>query len=144
MTSPLLRSRGVLAVLLLVGLIASGCAGWSSNPALTLHVMSSVDRPLLIYVNDAWVGTIPARAGALDVPVSGSSTAPYAVQARTDRGRVLGSLLVSAAQAQDPAGVSADVVLACGTLRLAVGGLGGGTGGAGPTPTAAPGSPTCD
>ena len=146
MRSSLLRHRAAVATAALVGLAVAGCAGWSSNPVLTLHVTSSVDRPLLIYVNDAWVGTIAARAGEIAVPVSGSIPAPYAVQARTDKGRVLGSLEVSAAQARDPVGVATEGALACGTLRLAVGSGAAGSAavGAGATPNAAAVAPTCD
>ena len=46
----------------------AGCAGWTTDPALTLHVDSAIDRPLLVYVNDDWVGTIPAGATDADGP----------------------------------------------------------------------------
>ena len=111
--------RAVVAVW--IAAMLAGCAGWSSAPSLTVHVTSSTDRPLLIYVNGDWVGTIPARAGAMDVPAAGHNGPPWTVEARTDTGRVLGTLDVSAAQAADPAGVASDATLKCGNLRLAVG-----------------------
>jgi hypothetical protein len=75
------RSRGLgtphriagAAALALAASLLGGCAGWTTNPALTLHVDSSLDLPLLVYVNGDWVGTIPAgatgAAGAHDATV---------------------------------------------------------------------------
>ena len=62
----LLASAGLMAALLV-----AGCAGWTTEPALTLHVNSAIDRPLLVYVTDDWVGTIPTGATDAVVPASG-------------------------------------------------------------------------
>ncbi len=110
------RVARVAALALVATIVVAGCAGWTTQPDLSVRVETTVDRPLLIYVNGAWVGTIPANAGQLTIPSSGHGGPPWRVEARTDSGRVLGALDVASGS---PAAMGA--ALRCGILRMQVG-----------------------
>ncbi len=116
----------VLAALVAAVLLA-GCAGWSTDPSLTVRIDTTLDRPLLIYVNGDWVGTIPAKAGSVSVPAAGHTGPPWRIEARTDAGRVLGGLAVAAGQS-----AAMGATLRCGSLAIVVGD-------AAPTQAASPG-----
>ncbi len=73
----------------MVALLVAGCAGWTTDPELTLHVDSGIDRPLLVYVNGDWVGTIPAGATDATVPASGHGGPPWTAEGRVASGTVL-------------------------------------------------------
>lgn len=150
-----MRSRGLgtphriagAAALALAASLLGGCAGWTTNPALTLHVDSSLDLPLLVYVNGDWVGTIPAgatgAAGAHDatVPADGHGGPPWTVDGRSSFGTTLITLHVDRAPAGG-GGETTTATLACGRITFTVG-----TPGAAPTPTMpAPGAtlPPCE
>ena len=107
-------SVGVFAVL------AAGCAGWTTDPALTLRVDSAIDRPLLVYVNDDWVGTIPAGATDATVPASGHRGPPWIAEGRVASGAVLITLPIPAAPAPGD-GLTTTAVTACGTITITVG-----------------------
>ena len=136
-----------LAALSLVVVVLGGCAGWTTNPALTLHVNSSIDRPLLVYVNGDWVGTIAAgatgAAGAHDatVPADGHGGPPWTVDGRSSSGTTLITLHVDRAPAGG-GGETTTATLACGRITFTVG-----TPVVAPAPTApAPGAtlPPCE
>ena len=105
---------GVAAFLL------AGCAGWTTDPQLTLHVDSAIDRPLLVYVNGDWVGTIPAGATDATIPAGGHGGAPWTAEGRVASGTVLVTLPIPAEPAPGE-GVSTTAVLACGTITMRVG-----------------------
>jgi hypothetical protein len=107
-------SVGVVAV------FAAGCAGWTTDPALTLRVDSAIDRPLLVYVNDDWVGTIPAGATDATVPASGHGGPPWTAEGRVASGAVLITLPIPAAPAPGE-GLTTTAVTACGTITMTVG-----------------------
>lgn len=131
------RVRAVLLVALtgaLTGSLVAGCAGWSANPGLTVRIASGLDRPLLVYVNNDWVGTIPERSGTTTVPAAGHGGPPWHVEARTDAGRVLATLDVPAADAA----VAVSVRLACGSIGITT------AGSLVPSPAAVDPLPPCD
>lgn len=105
-----------------IGALAAlaGCAGWTTDPALTLHVDSAIDRPLLVYVNGDWVGTIPAGATDAVVPAAGHGGPPWTVEGRVASGLVLVSLPIPTAPAAGD-GLTATAVTACGTITMTVG-----------------------
>jgi hypothetical protein len=111
---------GILALALAAALLAAGCAGWTSSPALTLHVDSAIDRPLLVYVNGDWVGTIPAGATDATVPASGHGGPPWTAEGRVASGTVLLTLPIPAAPASG-AGITTTAVTACGIITMTVG-----------------------
>jgi len=113
-------SAPLAAVLVATTALVAGCAGWTTNPGLTLHVDSAIDRPLLSYVNGDWVGTIPAGATDATVPASGHGGPPWRAEARVASGTVLATLQVPAAPASGQA-ITSTVFLACGTLTLTAG-----------------------
>ena len=98
----------------------AGCAGWTTSPALTLQVDSRIDRPLLVYVNDDWVGTIPAGATDATVPAAGHGGPPWTAEGRVASGTVLISLPIPAAPASGE-GITTTAVTACGTVTMTVG-----------------------
>ncbi len=104
----------------MAALLVAGCAGWTTNPELTLHVNSAIDRPLLVYVNGDWVGTIPAGATDAVVPASGHGGPPWTAEGRVASGTVLATLQVQTAPASGQA-ITTTVLLACGTLTMAAG-----------------------
>ncbi len=106
--------RGAALAGLTTALLA-GCAGWTTNPALTLHVDSAIDRPLLVYVNDDWVGTIPAGATDATVPASGHGGPPWTAEGRVASGAVLITLPIPAEPASGE-GRTTTAVTACGTI----------------------------
>ena len=111
----LLASAGLMAALLV-----AGCAGWTTEPALTLHVNSAIDRPLLVYVNDDWVGTIPTGATDAVVPASGHGGPPWTAEGRLASGTVLITLPIPAPPAAG-GGLTRTAVTSCGTITLTVG-----------------------
>jgi hypothetical protein len=123
---PLRRGRGRVAAaigglsILVASLLAGGCAGWTTDPALTLHVDSRIDRPLLVYVNGDWVGTIPAGATDATVPAGGHGGPPWTAEGRLDSGTVLVTLPIPAAPAEGE-GVTTTVVTACGAITMTAG-----------------------
>ena len=104
----------------LVALLVAGCAGWTTSPELTLHVDSAIDRPLLVYVNGDWVGTIPAGAADAVVPASGHGGPPWTAEGRVASGTVLATLQIPTAPASGEA-ITTTVFLACGTLTMTAG-----------------------
>jgi hypothetical protein len=111
--------RAAFAVAFAV-LLVGGCAGWTTTPALTLHVDSRIDRPLLVYVNDDWVGTIPAGATDATVPAAGHGGPPWTAEGRVANGTVLITLPIPAAPEQGE-GLTTTSVTACGTITMTVG-----------------------
>jgi hypothetical protein len=106
--------------LVAVTALLAGCAGWTTDPELTLRVDSRIDRPLLVYVNDDWVGTIPAGAIDATVPAGGHGGPPWTAEGRTAAGRVLVSLEIPAPPSAGE-GLSATALTACGTITMSVG-----------------------
>jgi hypothetical protein len=117
------------AALALAASLLAGCAGWTTNPALTLRVDSAIDRPLLVYVNNEWVGTIPAEATSATVPASGHGGPPWTVDGRTSSGSTLITLRVDRTPTAGD-GVTTTAALACGQITFTVG-----SANPGPTPT---------
>ena len=111
--------RAAVAVSL-AAVLAVGCAGWTTDPELTLHVDSRIDRPLLVYVNDDWVGTIPAGAIDAVVPASGHGGPPWTAEGRVASGTVLITMPIPAAPAAGE-GLTTTAVTACGTITMTVG-----------------------
>lgn len=101
--------------LVLTAFIVAGCAGFTSDPALTLGLDNGTDRPVLVYVNDEWVGTFPVGADRDDVTTGAHGGPPWRIEARTDAGVVLASF-DAASVAALPTGTGADT--ACGSLGL--------------------------
>ena len=119
-----------LAVALGCALLVSACAGWTASPDLVLGLRNGTGSPVLVYVNDGWVGTVPAGAANERIPSSGHGGPPYRVEVRLANGKVLTSLDVPALAAgtagSPAAGASPNDVMAtlpCGVIELAVGGL---------------------
>ncbi len=137
---PALRHR-ILAAAGLAAALVAGCAGWTTDPALTLHVDSAIDRPLLVYLNDDWVGTIPAGATDATVPASGHGGPPWTADGRVASGTVLISLPIPAAPAPGE-GITSTAVTACGTITMRVGAPDAGPSLAPPAPGAE--LPPCD
>ncbi|MDA8238383.1 MAG: hypothetical protein M0T75_11000 [Chloroflexi bacterium] len=108
------------AALALAALAVAGCAGWTTDPALTLRVDSRIDRPLLVYVNGDWVGTIPAGATDATVPAAGHGGPPWRAEGRVASGTVLVALAIPGAPASGE-GLTTTVVTACGTITMTVG-----------------------
>ena len=108
------------ALAMLAALALAGCAGWTTSPGLTLHVDSAIDRPLLVYVNGDWVGTIPAGATDAVVPAAGHGGPPWTAEGRVASGTVLISVPIPAALASGQA-VTSTAFLACGTVTLTAG-----------------------
>jgi hypothetical protein len=100
--------------------VLAGCAGWTTDPELTLHVDSAIDRPLLVYVNGDWVGTIPAGAADAVVPAAGHGGPPWTAEGRVASGSVLITLPIPVALASGQA-VASTAFLACGTLTVTAG-----------------------
>lgn len=107
-------------VCVLASALVAGCAGWTTTPALTLHVDNRIDRPLLVYVNNDWVGTIPAGAVGATVPASGHGGPPWTADGRVASGTVLITLPIPAAPASG-SGITTTAVTACGTIAMSVG-----------------------
>jgi hypothetical protein len=101
-------------------LLAAGCAGWTTDPQLTLHVASRIARPLLVYVNGDWVGTIPAGTTDATVPAAGHGGPPWTAEGRVASGTVLITLQIPAAPASGD-GISTTAPTACGTITMTVG-----------------------
>jgi hypothetical protein len=124
------RRRGSLAVLpgaLACALLVAACAGWSASPDLVLGLRNDTGSPVLVYVNDGWVGTVPAGATSERIPSSGHGGPPYRVEVRLASGTTLASLDVPAAAAGSPAPgatpAGTTATLPCGVIELVVGGL---------------------
>jgi len=114
------RPSGRPIAVAIVALLVAGCAGWTTTPALTLHVDSAIDRPLLVYVNGDWVGTIPAGATDAAVPASGHGGPPWTAEGRVASGTVLVTLPVPAPPGSGN-GLASTAVTACGTITMTVG-----------------------
>ena len=122
---------GALASMILV----AACAGWTTSPDLVLGLRNGTGSPVLVYVNDGWVGTVPAGATTERIPSTGHGGPPYRVEVRLANGRVLAALDAPAAGSSSaPAGAagsparggapeSVTTTLPCGVIELAVGGL---------------------
>jgi hypothetical protein len=95
-----------------VTLATAGCAGFTSDPALTLGLVNDTDRPVLVYVNDEWVGTFPVDADRDDITTSAHGGPPWRVEVRTDAGTVLAAF--EADTATLPTGIEAETT--CGDL----------------------------
>ncbi len=111
--------RAAVAVAL-AAVLAAGCAGWTTDPELSLHVDSRIDRPLLVYVNGDWVGTIPAGATDATVPASGHGGPPWTAEGRVASGTILITLPIPAPPPPDD-GFKTTAVTACGTITMTVG-----------------------
>jgi len=122
----------VVAASLATGAL-TGCAGWTTDPELTLRVDSRIDRPLLVYVNGDWVGTIPAGATDATIPAGGHGGPPWTAEGRVASGTALVTLPIPAAPAAGE-GLTTTAVLACGTITMTVGE-------ADPGPSLAPAAP---
>lgn len=109
-----------LGATLVAAALLAGCAGWTTDPELTLHVDSAIDRPLLVYVNDDWVGTIPAGATDATVPAGGHGGPPWTAEGRVASGTVLVTLPIPARPAPG-GGIATTAALACGTITIRVG-----------------------
>lgn len=114
------RRGPVAASLLAAAALLAGCAGWTTDPELTLHVDSRIDRPLLVYVNGDWVGTIPAGATDATIPASGHGGPPWTAEGRVASGTVLITLPIPAAPASGE-GITTTALTACGTITMRVG-----------------------
>ncbi len=114
--SILARLRRAAVVALLAALLG-GCAGWTTTPALTLLVSSTIDQPLLVYVNGDWVGTIPAGSTDATVPAAGHGGPPWTAEGRLASGTVVATLTIPAAPGSGQA-VTTTVVLACGAITM--------------------------
>ena len=101
-------------------MLLAGCAGWTTTPALTLHVDNRIDRPLLVYVNGDWVGTIPAGATDAVVPAAGHGGPPWTAEGRVASGAPLITLRIPAAPASGE-GATTTAATACGTVTMTVG-----------------------
>jgi hypothetical protein len=108
------------AVAVVPGLLLAACAGWTTSPALTLHVDSAIDRPLLVYVNGDWVGTIPAGSRDAAVPAAGHGGPPWTAEGRVASGTVLITLPIPAAPASG-GGLTTTAATACGTITMTAG-----------------------
>jgi hypothetical protein len=100
--------------------LLAGCAGWTTDPKLILQVDSRLDRPVLIYVNGDWIGTLPAGATDATVPAGAHGGPPWTAEGRTAAGRVLVSLEIPAPPSLGE-GLSATALTACGTITMSVG-----------------------
>jgi len=100
--------------------VLAGCAGWTTSPELTLHVDSAIDRPLLVYVNGDWVGTIPAGVTDAVVPAAGHGGPPWTAEGRASSGTVLVALQIPAVPASGQA-ITSTAFVACGTLTMTAG-----------------------
>lgn len=129
------RRVPVAASLVVATALLAGCAGWTTDPELTLHVNSRIDRPLLVYVNDDWVGTIPAGATDATIPASGHGGPPWTAEGRVASGTVLITLPIPAAPASGE-GITTTALTACGTITMRVGAADPGPSLALPTPGA--------
>lgn len=109
-----------LVALVCASALLAGCAGWTNDPEVTLHVDSRIDRPLLVYVNDDWVGTIPAGATDATVPAGGHGGPPWTAEGRVASGTTLVKLPIPAAPPPGE-GLTSTVVLECGTVTMTVG-----------------------
>jgi len=114
------RGHAIGAAVVVGALLVAGCAGWTTKPELTLRVDSRIDRPLLVYVNDDWVGTIPAGAANAVVPASGHGGPPWTAEGRVASGTVLITLPIPAAPGPGD-GVTTTAVTACGTITMTAG-----------------------
>ena len=114
------RRVPVAASLLAAAALLAGCAGWTTNPELTLHVDSRIDRPLLVYVNDDWVGTIPAGDTDATIPASGHGGPPWTAEGRVASGTVLITLPIPAAPASGE-GITTTAVTECGAITMTAG-----------------------
>ena len=121
--------------------LLAGCAGWTTSPGLTLHVDSRIDRPLLVYVNGDWVGTIPSDTADAVVPAAGHGGPPWIAEGRVASGTVLITLPIPAAPKPGD-GLTTTAVTACGTIMMTVGAPDPGPALAPPAPGAEP--PPCD
>jgi len=115
-----LPGRPAVAAMVALALLVAGCAGWTTNPALTIQVDSRIDRPLLVYVNGDWVGTIPAGATGAVVPAAGHGGPPWTAEGRVASGTVLITLPIPTAPAPGD-GLTTTAVTACGTITMTVG-----------------------
>jgi len=114
------RGHAIGAAVVVGALLVAGCAGWTTKPELTLRIDSRIDRPLLVYVNDDWVGTIPAGAANAVVPASGHGGPPWTAEGRVASGTVLITLPIPAAPGPGD-GVTTTEVTACGTITMSAG-----------------------
>jgi len=113
-------TAGRVGLLAAAPLLLAACAGWTTDPELTLHVDSRIDRPLLVYVNEDWVGTIPAGATDATIPAGGHAGPPWTAEGRVASGAVLVTLPIPAAPAAGE-GLTTTAVTACGTITMRVG-----------------------
>jgi hypothetical protein len=136
------RAAVALALALASAILMAACAGWSASPDLVLGLRNDTGSPVLVYVNDGWVGTVPAGSASERIPSGGHGGAGYRVEVRLASGKVLTVLDVPAGDAGSPApgatplGVA--TTLPCGTIELVVGGLPP----VSPTPSAGGATPT--
>lgn len=115
-----LAQLDAVGVVAMAALLVAGCAGWTTNPELTLRVNSAIDRPLLLYVNGDWVGTIPEGATDAVVPAAGHGGPPWTAEGRVASGTVLVTMPIPAALASGQT-ITSTVFLACGTLTMTAG-----------------------
>lgn len=102
---------------LVSGALLAGCAGFTSDPALQLGLDNATDRPVLVYVNDEWVGTFPAGTLKEDITTGAHGGPPWRLEARTDTGVVLVAAEVAAMPLQGT-GEGAAAETSCGEIAL--------------------------
>lgn len=102
---------------LVAGALLAGCAGFTADPALRLGLDNASDRPVLVYVNDEWVGTFAAGIVKDDIATGAHGGPPWRLEARTDVGVVLvAAELTGTPPAGEGAGAAAETT--CGDIAL--------------------------
>ena len=109
---------------LLCGLVLASC-GLVPDSGPTVHLDNFTNTPLAVRVKGGWVGTY-APGSSVDVPLAGRGDPPYTVTVHSPSGQILMQLEVSAddlkAAAENRGSIGGSSELACGTVRLSVGG----------------------
>jgi hypothetical protein len=109
------RTAALFGALSAVALGLTGCAGFTSDPALSLGLDSGLDRPVLLYVNDEWVGTFPVGSDRDDITTGAHGGPAWRIEVRTDAGRTLASF-EAVDEAALPVGVA--VPTSCGDVAV--------------------------
>jgi hypothetical protein len=110
-------SFGGAPAVIAVALLVAGCAGFTADPALRLGLDNATDRPVLVYVNDEWVGTFPAGTTRDDITTGAHGGPPWRLEARTDKGIVLVAAEVASPPTQG-AGEGAAAETTCGDITV--------------------------
>jgi hypothetical protein len=121
---------GRLAAAALISLVLAGCVAWvagewhSNGPSqIGLGVVNATDLRLNLLVNGTVIETIAPQGADTRIYTSSLPSLPWAVEARTTSGRILGALTVTAADLQTEPGISSHgaesgVDLSCGQLYM--------------------------